>query len=80
MGSKDGRLRYYDSSYNLKWVNVRTPASDILGVDFSPNSSYILMTWSTNNRGVSIFNVNSNVPVTSLSISNNIAAEAVDWS
>ena len=80
VGSKDGRLRYYDSSYNLIWMNVRIPASEIVGVDFSPNSSYILMASSTNNRGMSIFNVNSNVPVTDLSISNSIAVQSVDWS
>ena len=80
VGSKDGFVRYYDSSYNLVWFNQRNSNSEIRSLDFSPNSSYLLVTWSTNNRKVAIFDVSSNTSEINLTVSNALAFYSVDWS
>ena len=60
VGTKDGFINYYDSGDNLVWFNRRTTDSKIDALAFSPNSSYLLASWSTNSRKIAVFNVNSN--------------------
>ena len=79
VGSKDGYIRYYDSSYNQVWRNRRDSDSEIEGLAFSPNSSYLLATWTADSRKVAIFDVSSNTSEINLT-SPNSDSDAADWS
>ena len=78
VGSKDGFVRYYDSSHSLVWLNQRSASSNMLGVDFSPNSSFLLAAWSrTGTKKIGIFDVSINGSEFNISVG---TMESVDWS
>ena len=77
MGSKDGYVRYYDSSYNEVWNNQA--AADIPAVTFSPDSSYLLVSWSTTLKQLAVFDVSSNTPINTITTVVS-SVYGVDWS
>lgn len=80
VGSQDGFVRYYSSAHSLIWSNQRNTNSPIEALDFSPNSSYLLVSWSGAGKKVGIFAVGSNSSELNLTIGSSTSNFGVDWS
>ena len=78
MGSESGQIKLYNSNNNLQWTYNAGGSVYITGVAFSPDSNYLLTSWSSSNQKVVIFGIGSNTPDTMIGKSGN-NVYGVDW-
>ena len=66
LGSDGGKIKLFDSSHNQLWVHSAGGSVYVTGVAFSPDSNYLLTSWSSSNQKVAIFGIGSSTPDTTI--------------